>query len=91
MTVRITSLIFTTQRLPRLGSQIIISSVQEPQKCSRHKCTANDISQRHRDDRHINKLANAEISPVEHADWDQEEIGDGVLIAQRDAERYVSS
>ena len=84
MADRITPLILTTQRLSRLGSQRSIPSIQEPQKCARHKCATNDISQRDRDNGHVDEPADTEIGSVEHADWDQEEIGDGVLIAERD-------
>ena len=84
MTIRITSLIVTIQRLSRLGSQSIIPSIQEPQKCARHNCATNDISQRDRDNGHADEPADTEVGSVEHADWDQEEIGDGVLIAERD-------
>lgn len=89
MTVGITPLILTTQRLSRLGSQSIVPPIQEPQKCARHDCATNDISQCDWDDRHVDELSNTEISTVEHADGDQEEIGDGVLVAECDT-RHMS-
>ena len=84
ITVRIKPLIFATQRLSRLCGEGIIPSIQEPQKCARHKCAAYNISQRDRDNRHVDEPANTEIGSVEHADGHQEEISDGVLIAERD-------
>lgn len=90
MTIRITSLIITIQRLSRLGSQSIIPSIQEPQKCARHNCATYNISQCDRDSRHVDELADTKIGSVEHADRDQEEISDRVLVAEYDAERYVS-
>lgn len=66
---------------PLNGCPVQVARVSSRVYNARHNCTTNNISQHDGDDRHVDEFSNTEISPVEHADWYQEEIGDGVLIA----------
>lgn len=83
-------LLFTAQGLPSLGSQCVASPIQEPEKCARHNGTTDDISQCDGYYGVVNELANTEVSPIEHTNWNQKEVGNGVLVAQCYAAKIVS-
>ena len=75
----------TAQWLARADGECVISSIQEPVRQAYEEGTADNVAQGHGDDGLVDEFARAEVGAVEHADGHEVEVGDGMLVAERDA------
>lgn len=61
-----------------------VATVQEPEGNTGEKDASDDVTDGDGDDALVDVFADAEVCAVEHADGDEVEVGDAVLVAQDD-------